>query len=266
MPINRETFFAYARRAPFGGSLSQKQVDGCNILLDATEGLPPEHRAYILATAFHEVGRNMQPIAEIGRGRGRKYGVPGRNRGQIPYGRGYAQLTWDDNYERADRELGLNGALIRNYDLALRPDIAAKIIVRGMSEGWFTGKKLSDYFNGSKSDPVNARRIVNGTDKAKLIAGYYEAFLGAISNAMEVAPPRDVSKRAAEPDDVPPAKSKSVWAIGFGGVGAFVSSVVSAVSSPWGFATIALLVVAGGVAWYLVSTGRLKIERPIQEG
>ena len=49
-----------------------------------------------------------------------------------------------------------------------------------MVEGWFTGKKLSDYFN-EKTDYINARKIVNGLDKADIIAGYakvlYSAFL-----------------------------------------------------------------------------------------
>ena len=55
----------------------------------------------------------MQPIAEYGKGKGRKYGVPGRNRGQVAYGRGYVQLTWDDNYERADKEIGAGGRQLR---------------------------------------------------------------------------------------------------------------------------------------------------------
>ena len=39
-----------------------------------------------------------------------------------------------------------------------------------MKEGWYTSKKLSDYINDNKKDYVGARRIVNGTDKAKEIA------------------------------------------------------------------------------------------------
>jgi hypothetical protein len=50
----------------------------------------------------------------------------------------------------------------------------------GMAEGWFTGKKLGNYITLDKSDFANARRIINGTDKASLIAGYarhYDALL-----------------------------------------------------------------------------------------
>jgi hypothetical protein len=52
-----------------------------------------------------------------------------------------------------------------------------------MADGWFTGKKLSQYFNDGKDDPVNARQIINGNDKDDLIAGYHEDFLAALVDA-----------------------------------------------------------------------------------
>ena len=163
-------------RPLFGGKMTQKQVDGVNAILKASENLPVEFRAYLLATTFHETAKTMEPIREYGKGRGKKYGVPGKH-GQVAYGRGYVQLTWDYNYEKADRILGLGGRLIRDYDLALDPKIAADILVKGSVEGWFTGKKLSDYLPG---DYVNARRVINGTDKASLIAGYAQTFERAL--------------------------------------------------------------------------------------
>lgn len=171
-------FFAHLKAtSPFGPSLTQAEVDGCNRILKACEGLPTSHAAYVLGTVFHETAGTMAPIREIGRGQGRAYGKPGRNGGQIAYGRGDVQLTWDDNYERADAELGLNGRLIANYDLALDPEISARIIVKGMSEGWFNReprKGLSAYLKpvATRAEFVEARRTVNGTDKADLIAGY----------------------------------------------------------------------------------------------
>lgn len=39
-----------------------------------------------------------------------------------------------------------------------------------MIEGWFTGKKLSDYITLQKSDFKGARKIINGTDKDDEIA------------------------------------------------------------------------------------------------
>lgn len=164
-------------RPLFGGKMDQKQVDGTEALLAATDDLPITHRAYILATAFHETAHTMQPIAEYGKGRGKKYGVKDES-GKAPYGRGYVQLTWRDNYAKADDKLALGGALVKDYDLAMQPTIAAQIIVRGMQEGWFTGKKMHDYLPG---DYVNARRIVNGMDRAKLIAGYAVKFEAALS-------------------------------------------------------------------------------------
>lgn len=168
--------------ALFPRGLSQPQVNGINALLAPAGGLAIDEVAYILATAYHETATTMQPIAEYGKGRGRKYGVPGRNGGQVPYGRGFVQTTWDANYERTDRELGLGGALVENYDLLLTDTaMAAQAAVRGMIEGWYTGKKLADYFAGGKCDFVGARRIINGTDKAEKIAGYAAFFAKALT-------------------------------------------------------------------------------------
>ena len=160
------------------GPFKQSQIDGFNTILKATEGMHTTHRAYLLATSWHETASTMQPIAEYGKGRGKPYGKPGKY-GQAQYGRGYVQLTWDDNYEKADKALGLNGALMKDFNLAMQPTIAAQILVRGCEEGWFTGKKLSDYL----PDYVGARRVVNGTDKAQLIAGYAREFEAALRAA-----------------------------------------------------------------------------------
>jgi len=76
-------------------------------------------------------------------------------------------------------ETGIN--LIDKPDQALDPKIAAIIIFEGMRLGTFTGKKLSDYFNGATEKWVEARRIVNGTDKNKPIAFYGRTFYAGIS-------------------------------------------------------------------------------------
>lgn len=178
-------FFAYVRaRPPLGPTLSQEEVDGCTRILGAgaAERFPVAWVAYVLATAVHETAGALRPVREYGKGAGRPYGKPGRNGGQVAYGRGDVQLTWDDNYERADRELGLGGRLIANYDLALDPAISARIIVRGMREGWFTGMGLATYLPATATSGQfeNARRIVNGSDKAALIAGYAVTFQAAL--------------------------------------------------------------------------------------
>ena len=134
----------------------------------------------MLATAFHETAFTMQPIAEYGKGKGRKYGVPAGPHQKVYYGRGYVQLTWDYNYKKAQDKLG--APFYGDPELALEPHHAAAIMIRGMVEGWFTGKKLADYLNDQHSDYIGARKIINGTDKAQTIAGYakkFEAFLAA---------------------------------------------------------------------------------------
>lgn len=60
--------------------------------------------------------------------------------------------------------------------LACDPKIAAKIAVAGMTRGLFTGRSLDEYINAMRCDYVGARRIINGTDRADLIAGYAKAF------------------------------------------------------------------------------------------
>lgn len=185
MSLDTAAFFAMIRASILGPTLSQDEVDGCEAILETFKGQPMTWCAYALATAYHETAGTMRPIREYGRGRGRKYGVPiARHGGQIAYGRGFVQLTWPENYERADKELGLNGALIKDYDLALRDDIAAQILKRGMIEGWFTGRRFSDYLPeagaASTTRFEQARRIINGTDRAILIAGHANKFQGAL--------------------------------------------------------------------------------------
>lgn len=174
-----QAFFTAARAIT--GKLDQVQVDTINRLLVGANHWKASWLAYALATAWHEC--RLRPIAEIGKGRGRKYGRPGKWHGQVPYGRGLVQLTWDFNYEWADAALGLNGKLLRNFDLALQPDIAARILVVGMETGAFTGKALKHYLTGDSATFEQfrqARKIINGTDRDKLIAGYAERFLGAL--------------------------------------------------------------------------------------
>lgn len=189
MPIDRDLVFSGLRFVLFGGRIAQTQVDGLNNILDAWEAEPPldgqpHGLSYEIATGWHETGRTLQPIKEWGVGRGHAYGVPDKATGQTYYGRGLVQLTWKANYERADNELGLGGELVRNPDLALTPAVAAKILHRGMVNGWFTGRKLADYFNADRQDPIGARRIINGQDCAGLIAGYYRVILPPIANAL----------------------------------------------------------------------------------
>lgn len=116
---------------------------------------------YIMATIQHETAATFRPIAEYG----------GASRPYAPYyGRGYVQLTWKYNYAKYGEMLHLD--LVDNPNEVMQPDISLFIIVNGMKDGVFTGKKLSDYISGNQVDFVDARRIINGTDRAELIASY----------------------------------------------------------------------------------------------
>ena len=185
--MSKAAFYAEVRHSVALGALSQKQVDGIEALLAATDGLPITHRAYLLATSWHETAFTMQPVTEYG---GRKYfdkydtGAKAKALGNTPEadgdgfkyrGRGYVQLTGRANYAKAGGWLNLD--LLGNPDLALQPSVAARILVRGCSNGWFTGKKLSDYLPG---DYIGARRVVNGVDHASTIAGYARGFEAAL--------------------------------------------------------------------------------------
>lgn len=130
--------------------------------------------AYVLATAQWETAHTMEPVREA-------YWLSEtwrkNNLRYYPwYGRGFVQLTWEDNYRRAQKELGLGTMLTDNPDAAMDPEIAADILVLGMKEGWFTGEKLSDYITLQRSDFRNARRIVNAMDKADQIATLAEDY------------------------------------------------------------------------------------------
>lgn len=133
--------------------------------------------AYIIATAWHE--SRLKPVRECFAASdssarqcvaSKAYG--NEVNGHVYYGRGFVQLTWYDNYVKMANWLGID--LVNNPDLALSTNTAAKILVYGMYNGSFTNHKLKDYIDPSLpyNDFYNARRIVNGLDKAQLINDY----------------------------------------------------------------------------------------------
>ena len=189
--MNRAIFYDDIRQTIFRGRMSKSQVDGMNNLLDVWRryyiNQPQEFLSYMLATAFHETAHTMRPLREYGRGRGRRYGRRDPQTRKTYYGRGYVQLTWKNNYKKAGNKLGHD--FVNNPDLVMGQALAAQILYAGSIEGWFTGKKLSDYIKpGRDPDYVNARRIINGTDRNRLIAGYAEAFDEALTKAKEADP------------------------------------------------------------------------------
>jgi hypothetical protein len=188
--FDRKTYFDAVRGTLFSGALTQQQTDGQNLILSIYEGgyagtpfTDLRWLAYLLATVYHECATRMWPVTEFGSAeylQGQEY---------WPFvGRGMVQITWEDNYRRASAMLGLidDRDLVDYPEVALDSMISARIAFRGMAEGFFTGKKLGDYFNADTDDPLNARQIVNGNDDDELIANYHRTFLAAIEAATVV--------------------------------------------------------------------------------
>lgn len=181
---NAPAFFLKVREK--FGALTQGQVDGFNALLAAMEKWPVEWVAYGLATAWHETAATMKPIKEYGGDAyyHRMYDIEGerphvaRKLGNLTHGdgvkyagRGYSMITGKSNYEKF--------GIANDPDKALQPEVAAKIMVDGMESGIFTGKKMADYLDG-QTDYVGARKIINGTDRAHMLAGYANDFETAL--------------------------------------------------------------------------------------
>lgn len=184
------------------GRLKESQVSAINHIvqkMNEDKSISYPQGAYILATIWHETATTMQPIAEYGKGKGRTYGTWFKNsKGQLYsfkdgskttaylhddyphlyYGRGETQNTWFANYEKLSKVFGVD--FLRNPDLLLTQEWSTPVTIYSMKTGLYTGKKLSDYIHQSKKDYVNARRIINGMDKANLIAGYADIFERAL--------------------------------------------------------------------------------------
>jgi putative chitinase len=182
--MDRKIFYSTARALLFDGRLSQRQVDGIEAILnewDVRRWSDVRWLAYMLATTYHETDRTIAPIAEYGKGQGRPYGIPDSVTGQVYYGRGFVQLTWKANYQKLGALVGVD--LVDFPEKAMELPIATAILFDGMHDGLFTGVGLPRYFSDHVDDPVNARRIINGTDRAELIAGYHAKFLAALKAA-----------------------------------------------------------------------------------
>jgi predicted chitinase len=202
MSINRKFFYDHLHDTLFSTGLSQSQVDGHTAILDAwEEGYAKEDDrwlAYMLATAYHETARTMQPVRETLAPTDDKAIARlenAWNAGKLswvktPYwrkdaegrtwlGRGLVQLTHKANYEKMKKETGVD--LVSHPELAMEMDVAIKIMFIGMIKGSFTTHKLADYFSKTNEDWVHARRIINGMDRAQQIAVYAKTYYSAVS-------------------------------------------------------------------------------------
>jgi len=135
----------------------------------------PEQIAYVLATADHETNHTFKPVREA-------YWVSNAEAWRKAhlsywpyYGRGYVQLTHDYNYKLYSGITGLD--LLADPDSALRHDVSLFVLVQGMKVGGFTRKPLEKYVSPGHVDFFNARRVINGLDKAQQIADLAQTYL-----------------------------------------------------------------------------------------
>lgn len=177
--IDRKAFFEGVKGPLFGGRFTPTQVQSIDDILDALaefKVIEPSHVGYVFATAMWEVGKALAPVRE---GWAKtdaqaikhvealfRKGVIKRNyavliNGVSYFGRGFVQLTWEDNYRKAEAALGI--PLLAHPEMALQSRQAARILVWGMVTGAFRNKRLSDYRHG---DYYKMREIING-DKAR---------------------------------------------------------------------------------------------------
>jgi hypothetical protein len=145
--------------------------------------------SYILATVKHETDNTFDSIHEKGGNsyfekmydpilgkdeNRRKLALLNGNKNQgdgVKYhGRGFSQLTWKNNYILMGKKFNVD--LVNYPDKALDHELAMKILIYGSEYGKFTGVKLSDFINEKSVDYFNARKVINGTDKAELIKSY----------------------------------------------------------------------------------------------
>jgi hypothetical protein len=186
--LNLKPFFDHVRK-PLFGRLSAKQVSGHEDIISELRNrqVPLPEAAYVLATAYHETAKTMQPVRE---GLNASDTWRKKNLRYYPwYGRGHVQLTWEENYRKADQKLGLGGALVANPDLALDPKVSAEVLVLGSVQGWFAGDKKGRHTlarhitTGTRTEYKQARRIINIMDKADLIAGHALVYKEALQKA-----------------------------------------------------------------------------------
>jgi predicted chitinase len=135
--------------------------------------------AYVLATVEHETNKTFMPVREgyfLGNKKAENFR---RTLHYYPYyGRGYVQLTWKDNY--VSYGTLLEGELVTNPDRALEPAISLFVLIHGFKTGAFTGRRIADFITDKHTDFVQARRCINGLDRAGDIAALAKDFARAL--------------------------------------------------------------------------------------
>jgi putative chitinase len=202
-------------------NLTDSNVDGLQriaVYADQT-GTQINDAAYCMGTAFWETGQSCQPVEEgFYLGSAAKVKAFQRKLRYYPwFGRGLIQTTWEGNYVKVAKLLGLpDNTFTKNPDLLLEWEYALPALFEAMEAGIYTGKDLDDYIDDldepddeDRREYTNARRIVNGTDKAAKIADlaiHFEHALKAAGYGTKPLPAPAPVIVAPEPE-APPVKA-----------------------------------------------------------
>lgn len=203
----------------FTSNLKQSQVTGLEAILDygIEHDVPLSHLAYALATAYGETGGRMRPIQEnMNYSAHRILEVFSRSRlkGHDPIdlahqpellanvvydvdwlgntqpgdgykyrGHGLVQLTGRANFRKFGARIGVD--LENDPLLALDLQTSVQALFAGIQDGLYTGKKASHYLPtddmpASRTEFIEARKIINGQFEAKRYASYAQAFQHAL--------------------------------------------------------------------------------------
>jgi len=226
--MSRADFFDAIRPMFSSSAMLPVQVNVIDDILDQGRDLPREHLAYILATAFGEAkflpkrenmyysaprikvvwpsrpeavefARNPQGLANCVYN-GRLGNRRGSNDGWDYRGGGIDQLTGAVNYAKV--------GIADDPEQILKPDVAVKSIMHGMTTGRYTGKKLSDYDSPKGFKFKSARAIVNGDVRlnGEKYAGYARKFLAALELLGDAPAPVDHVPVKKAPAPAPPAQ------------------------------------------------------------
>lgn len=101
----------------------------------------PKGRTYFMRYDIRHNPRQAQRLGNTRQGDGARY-----------KGRGYIQLTGRENYQRAGKALGID--LVRQPELAARPDIAARVAV------WYWSQRVKPYVR-DWTDTEQVTRLIN---------------------------------------------------------------------------------------------------------
>ena len=175
--MNSKNFFdLYKKELDKDGKFTQDEVNALDEVLNIYEqnkdSFLLQQWAYIFATIFHESNGTMKPIKEA------YYMGEEWRKAHLSYypyyGRDFVHTTHKVNYAKFSTLVGVD--LVKYPERISEPKIATKILLHGFTNGTWTGKKISDYINEKKCLYVAARKCINWTDKAELIAAYARKF------------------------------------------------------------------------------------------